>query len=118
MNTKSKLMAIALGVACSMPAVSMAESINDQNYNKSVKVNFADLDLSSSPEVAALYSRLKSAAKQSCGNRNVKQARLVMERKSCVKAAMNDAIAKVDNVELASMHNGGSYTQQYSQSDD
>ena len=63
------------------------------------RVRYGDLNLSSDAGVAALYSRLRHAAKQVCMYSSYR-----ISDPACVSTALNDAVAKVANGRLTMLH--------------
>ena len=70
-----------------------------------VVVTFDDLDLSSTAGARTLYSRLKDAAQQACGNRPTgRDLHGYMAYQSCYDSALEKAVRKVDNGHLLALH--------------
>src|SRR5579862_2978409 len=59
-------------------------------------VRFQDLDLSRIEDAAALYARLRYAARTVCESIRTQQPLLTEKYRACVDKALADAVAKVD----------------------
>jgi UrcA family protein len=72
----------------------------------SMKVQFADLDLTRSAGAAALYQRLKDAAQTVCAPFDARSRDLEsqMRFKQCVQSAIGAAVTKVDRPALTSYY--------------
>ena len=73
--------------------------------SRSTTVSFRDLDLSNPYGVTTLYQRIKAAAEKVCGY----QGTDFIERsiwRGCVRGAVDDAVAKVNNPLLTALHTG------------
>ena len=73
---------------------------------KSLKVSYADLDLSTQAGAATLYSRIRSAAKTVCGYDDSSYRHFAFTR--CFKQAVGNAVAQVNNPQLTALHQGKS----------
>jgi len=71
----------------------------------SVKVDFRDLDLSTSAGAQTLYRRITSAARDVCGYEG-RALTDVAAWKGCYRGAIADAVAKVNNPLLTALHTG------------
>ena len=94
---------VGLIVACGIaaPAASTRADVN----TISVRVNFADLNLSSNEGVAKLYDRLRSAAGQVCGTEpQYNELRAKIEWNACRQDALTRAIGKVGHPALIALH--------------
>jgi UrcA family protein len=74
---------------------------------KSIKVSYADLDLSTQAGAATLYSRIRGAARQVCGDEGTSYTDHAIW-KGCFKRAVGDAVATVNNPRLTALHQGKS----------
>ena len=72
---------------------------------RSVSVNYRDLNLSTIHDAITLYERLKGAARTVCDGPRTGVA-AYQEWRSCYDAAIADAVAKVNNPLLTSVHRG------------
>jgi UrcA family protein len=71
----------------------------------SVKVSYADLDLSTIAGAQTLYGRIRTAARSVCGY----EGRGVTDQafwNACFRGAIADAVAKVNNPLLTAVHTG------------
>ena len=66
-----------------------------------VRVHYADLDLSTEHGAAALYKRIEGAAKQVCPSPNSLSARAAKLAQHCVATAIERAVADVNSPQLA-----------------
>jgi len=73
---------------------------------KSVRVSFADLDLSREEGRQTLYQRLRGAADRVCEKPVSKAAREIREHRECYEDAMDKALREVGSRKLASLHSG------------
>ncbi|MBI2993911.1 MAG: UrcA family protein [Gammaproteobacteria bacterium] len=71
---------------------------------RTVIVNYADLDLSKEAGIVTLYRRLNTAARQVCGNRDLRRLEEVKDWKRCNKTALEGAIDQVGNARLTALH--------------
>jgi UrcA family protein len=68
---------------------------------KSLTVQFADLDLGKDEGAAALFNRIKGAAKQVCSAQSGGMTLRDKQRYSaCIEFALSNAVARVDRPEL------------------
>jgi len=85
------LLAVFLG---SLSATAAAGDRGDEPLTQ--KVSFADLDLTRSPGVAALYVRIRSAAQQVCGPVDGRQLEALTNFHRCTKQAIARAVRDVN----------------------
>lgn len=71
---------------------------------RSVNVRFADLDLTHGEGVAALYRRLKGAAKTVCTLQNGRDLGSQARYTICWQSALGAAVAKIDQSALSLYH--------------
>ena len=70
-----------------------------------VEVHYADLDLTRSAGIAALYGRLKSAAETACGYfAATRDLEIAARTRECVHTALMTAVAKVDRPALSAYY--------------
>ena len=85
----------------------------------SIIVHFADLDLTHSDGVAALYGRLKGAAKTVCAAQNGRDLGSQTRYKMCWQSALGAAVSKADRPALTAYYraqfNGRNATSQVAQ---
>ena len=74
---------------------------------KSIKVGYADLDLSTQAGAATLYNRIRGAARQVCGYEGASFEDKAIW-KSCFTGAIDNAVATVNNPRLTALHSGES----------
>lgn len=67
-------------------------------------VKFADLDLHRDAGIAALYGRLRIAARQVCESRNPRDLASIAAADRCMRQALEKAVADVGSANLASYH--------------
>ena len=90
-------------VACGIAA--HVGSAHADNMTNSVRVSFADLNLSTSEGVAKLYSRLRTAAGQVCGTEPpINDLLNAMDWSACRQGALTRAITKVGHPALIALH--------------
>lgn len=71
----------------------------------SYEVRFADLDLTSKHDTQRLYSRLRVAAREVCGDFAERKSPLMRDRyKGCMNQALTDAIETIGNPALTALH--------------
>jgi UrcA family protein len=73
---------------------------------QSIKVSYADLDLSTQAGATTLYNRIRSAARTVCGYDDAPYGHFAFKR--CFKQAVGDAVAKVNSPQLTALHQGTS----------
>lgn len=86
-NSKNVLVA-AVAVMSFVSVASLAQA-SDFNDRPAMTVHYSDLNLSTQVGAATLYNRIRSAARQVCGNVDSRR----LEQASAAKACVNDAIA-------------------------
>ena len=98
--------AVAVAAATIAPAVA-----DPANQKFSVRVTYADLDLSRIEGVKTLTDRLDRAIGKACGNAqrkmSVQQTRMI---KQCRATAMDQAVASIDAPLLTALHEGRAVT--------
>jgi UrcA family protein len=98
--------------ALALAALTQPASAGGGFVQSSVTVSYADLNLSSPEGAKALYKRIKQAATTACGP---KPAGIVLQRfasaqweyKSCIRGAVDNAVASLNNPLVSAYHNGG-----------
>jgi UrcA family protein len=69
------------------------------------EVHFADLDLTSKQDTQRLYSRLRIAAREVCGDFAERKSPVMRDRyKGCMNQALTDAIETIGNPALTALH--------------
>jgi UrcA family protein len=72
----------------------------------SVKVSYADLDLSTQAGATTLFNRIRSAARTVCGHDDWSYSRWTFKR--CFDQAVGNAVAKVNSPQLTALYQGKS----------
>jgi len=103
----------------SIGAVSVSASAKDtsntvkvgvlQGAAQTVKINYADLNVSTQVGARVLLSRIKNAAENMCGYYPATDLGRRADHIACVRDTVNDAVAQVDNPVLTAL-NGGTET--------
>ena len=93
------LLAVFLG---SLNAAAAAAGRGDEPLTH--RVSFADLDLTRSPGVAALYMRIRSAAQQVCGPVDARQLEALTNSRRCTDQAIARAVREVNAPTLTSYY--------------
>ena len=91
--------------AFSVPAIASADDLK----GRSEKVTYADLDVQKEQGAAVLYRRLQQASKRVCGVESARTAGGVREltrQQQCYRSTLDQAVAKIDNAALTSIHEG------------
>lgn len=98
----SFVLAVVPGISAAATAVSMIGE-------NTVKVSFADLDLSKPAGAKALYQRLRIAADKACGLQvGLREVIDVTNMKqTCAETALVDAVRNIDNDLLNKLHLNG-----------
>jgi UrcA family protein len=94
--------AAALAVA-GLPAVQAAEAPG----TRAVTVRYDDLNLGTDSGVRTLYARLTRAAELVCPDRHNLNLALASIARSCQSHAVDAAVARVQNPQLAALHARG-----------
>lgn len=71
---------------------------------RSAAVEYADLALDNGFAVDELYARIAAAAKQVCGDYDVRDLRARAAWRACYEAAVADAVARVPHAAVAERH--------------
>jgi UrcA family protein len=71
---------------------------------RSVTVDYSDLDLSQPEGVNALYWRMSNAAKSACGEPQPRELARYAAFRRCVDRAVNEAVGHVDTPALTAVH--------------
>jgi UrcA family protein len=77
----------------------------DATDARSITVKFGDLNVSSPDGAAALYGRIRSAAKTVCLPAQSSSDPFKSEFSTCVRKAIADAVSKVNRMELYTVYN-------------
>jgi UrcA family protein len=99
---RAVLLAAIVATAAGVPASSFAQSAAHERDTRSIKVRYADLNLATEDGTRILYQRLVAAAERVCPAAG-KPAELRQNRtaRSCINAAVQDAVKQVRNPQLA-----------------
>lgn len=107
MNTQSIYRAAFVSAALSTLSLIGTTQVlaGDLSGARSITVSYADLDIASASGAASLYHRIKGAARDVCGyeGRSLVEIR---QWQSCVRGAVDDAVATVNTPLLTAMHSG------------
>ena len=95
---RSALLAVFLGSFCMLAT---ARAIDEPAMRT---VNFADLDLSHGAGVAALYARIRTAAREVCGQPDTRQLQAYMSSRRCTEQAVARAVHDANAPRLISYH--------------
>jgi UrcA family protein len=90
------ILSCALAGLLAGPVSALAASSGKLDDLPSRKVKYADLDLNRDAGVAALFSRIKTAARQVCESPDVFFLSLVRQRYNCSQDAIARAVADVN----------------------
>ena len=94
---------VALALAGSLFALSLAQAGAPEAPALEVKIG--DLDLDKPAGVEVLYKRLQFAAHKVCGPSNVTGTRIsVREQQACAKAAVDNAVHQLNKPALTAYH--------------
>jgi UrcA family protein len=91
-------------IATGLAFVGTAAHAGTDMVTREVKVNFADLNLESQAGIDSLYSRLQAAARRVCGTADRADLRSNEDVARCRKAAIGEAVARIDNKALSARH--------------
>ena len=97
-------LALAVIAGTSVSPQNVARAVDHWGAPRSVKVSFSDLDLTKPQGAAALYARIRNAARSVCGPVD---GHLLEEKAAwteCVNAAIGDAVATVGNANLTNYY--------------
>lgn len=105
-NLRKTLIIASLTAVLAFPAIASAG--NDAGIEPtSVKVSFADLDISNAHGISALYKRLQNASEDACGPISYSETANLSQltrNKACYHQALTSAVEKVDNDALSELH--------------
>lgn len=97
---------LVLGIAGGLSfAAHAGESQHPNEVTTSVKVSYADLDLSHAAGARTLYARIKSAAREACGPEPaVLDLRDAASYNACYEQAVAKAVNRVGSDQLNALH--------------
>lgn len=104
MSLKSKIIstaAVAIGATMSLVAIN-ARAVEAEAAT--VTVSIEAFDLSKAQGAQAVYTRLRSAARQVCRNFEGRGLNLRKQHRECVNYALDNAVADVNNARLTALH--------------
>ena len=90
--------ALAFGFAAASPAADSPEV-------RSITVKYADLNLSTPEGAAALYGRIRGAARNVCAASGVRDLSVRSGEEACVHKAILDAVTSVNKPALFAVYN-------------
>jgi UrcA family protein len=79
----------------------------------SVRVAYSELDLGKDAGVERLYSRLRHAAEQVCGNVDNRDLAALRRQEACVHASLDRAVETVHSARLTARHKGAAAGAQF-----
>ncbi|MBS0365108.1 MAG: UrcA family protein [Proteobacteria bacterium] len=92
-------------VPAAVVTLGLAAAAHADNETLSVRVNYSDLNLSSSAGASKLYQRITAAAREVCPYDSRSMAQYE-HAKACKRQAIDEAVAKVNSPLLTAVHNG------------
>jgi UrcA family protein len=96
------LTATLITVLASAAPCAYADSVKDEHHR--MLIHFADLDLAKPAGIAALYGRLRGAAKVVCASLEGKDLESAAAFRQCVTDAVTQAVAEVDQPNLSAYY--------------
>ena len=100
--TRTLLLGIASGLSLAAHA---GEAQHPKEVTTSVKVSYADLDISHAAGARTLYARIKSAAREACGPEPaVLDLRDAAGYNACYEQAVAKAVNRVGSEQLHALH--------------
>lgn len=101
---RAALSVLALSVLAAIGSSSQLRAEAPEEVERSVRVSYQDLDLSTADGVEKLYDRIARAARRVCEQHGARLSTASQQRFTrCVDASMSAAARSVDNPSLASM---------------
>ena len=73
---------------------------------ESIRVSYADLNLTRSEGAETLYARLKQAAQQVCGEASRQPLARMGEKRDCEENALEKAVDAIGSSQLSALHQG------------
>jgi UrcA family protein len=95
---------LGLGAANSFATPAQISARSSSDNVRSVKISFAELDISKPAGAQALYKRIRKAAFVVCGAYDSPMPWYYTAKTECFKTAVDDAVAKVNSPLLTSLH--------------
>lgn len=87
-----------------LAALALSSLANAASPVNSVVVKYGDLNLNSQAGIARLHKRISNAAESVCDQLDTRILSQQSAYKECVKSAVTDGIAAVDNANLSQFH--------------
>jgi len=103
-TTANRYALVATALLAASLTANLASAATPDDGPKQTVVNFSDLDLSRPKDAHRLYSRIKYAARQVCDNNPSSDLRLLKAYETCMAKAINDAVAQVQSMQVAAIH--------------
>jgi UrcA family protein len=86
-------------------AASAATTVTATGFEVATRtVNFSDLNLNDRADVATLYSRIKSAAKEVCSPTDFRSSDTTVRERRCKEQAIGQAVTDVQSSQLLTFH--------------
>lgn len=96
---------VLIGLAATCAGMTQATAANLDPGVNSVRVSYADLNLSTDAGISALYGRLQAAAKTVCGPApRITETLQFLDWSQCRRTALTNAIEKLDHPALSELH--------------
>jgi UrcA family protein len=97
--------ALALCALFLLAGVAIAGPQDEAPTTRSVKVQYADLNLNSSAGVTALYKRIRAAARRACAlDGHLQTFELRKKQQECQHVAVANAVDSLRNERLSAVH--------------
>jgi len=100
---KTVLLGIGAAVALACTPV-VAGAAGQSRVERSVEINYSDLDLTRVEGARTLHARISAAANRVCGDRDVRDPRSMRAWRECRAKAFDDAVASVNMPTLTAVH--------------
>jgi len=99
----------SFGLILSVPAVVSAANQSFDESNGTLRVSYADLDLTSDAGIDVLYGRLQRASEMACDTGSIHQKgslKAARSAASCFDEVLTNLVSKVNNNKLTAVHEG------------
>ena len=105
---KASVALAILSTATAFSAAASAADMHDLDYiGPSYTVKYYDLDTSKQSDMRQLYARITRAAKSVClSAQGTDEVSPLAYKRKCIRAAIANAVAKVNRPLLTAIHNG------------
>lgn len=87
-----------------MCAFALTTSVASADDARSVRVRYADVNMTTSEGVQVLYARLRTAAHHVCVDAGTQELQRLMRANACFDKALDDAVAHVGHTQLVALH--------------